>query len=158
MSCNSLILFMAEREGFEPTTIPWESVTSRFYVPRNATNAIPARAACPILPDGRIARHGLAQPGHLAKTRLSTSFRLILDDYPRRRQSSYSRSERTLILDYGKTAQRRLVVHLPWAHEASFQSVRSISRFLSLSNNLGNLLFARQTTLMAVSDRVLIRF
>jgi len=33
---------------------------------------------------------------------------------------------------------------LPWAREAYFQSVHSVSRFLSLSNNLGNLLFARQ--------------
>ena len=40
----------------------------------------------------------------------------------------------------------------------AFQTVHSVSRFLSLSNNLGNLLFARRTTPMAVSDRVLIRF
>jgi len=48
--------------------------------------------------------------------------------------------------------------HLPWAREVPFQAVHSVSRFFSFSNNLGNLLFARRTTPMAVSDRVLIRF
>jgi len=51
--------------------------------------------------------------------------------------------------------------HLPWAREVPFQTVHSVSRFLSLSNNLGNLLFARQTTPMVVSgqgfDTVLIQ-
>ena len=47
---------------------------------------------------------------------------------------------------------------LPWAREVPFQTVHSVSRFLSLSNNLGNLLFARRTTPMVVSGRVLIRF
>jgi hypothetical protein len=47
---------------------------------------------------------------------------------------------------------------LPWAREVLFQTVHSVSRFLSLSNNLGNLLFARRTTSMAVSDDLLIRF
>ncbi len=31
---------------------------------------------------------------------------------------------------------------LPWAREILFQTIHSTSRFLSLSNNLGNLLFA----------------
>ena len=31
---------------------PLKSATYRFYVPRNATNATAAKAACPILPDG----------------------------------------------------------------------------------------------------------
>src|SRR6516225_7254554 len=48
--------------------------------------------------------------------------------------------------------------HVPWAREVPFQTVHSVSRFLSLSNNLGNLLFARRTTPTAVSDRVLMRF
>jgi hypothetical protein len=47
---------------------------------------------------------------------------------------------------------------LSWAREVPFQSVHSVSRFLNLHNNLGNLLFARRTTPAAVSDRVLIRF
>jgi hypothetical protein len=42
--------------------------------------------------------------------------------------------------------QCRGVAHLPWACEAPFQTVHSVSHFLSLSNNLGNLLFARRTT------------
>jgi hypothetical protein len=48
--------------------------------------------------------------------------------------------------------------YLPWAREAPLQNVHSISRFLGLSNNLRNPLFARRTTPIAVSDWVLIRF
>ena len=33
---------------------------------------------------------------------------------------------------------------LPWAREVPFQTVNSVSCFFSLSNNLGNLLLARQ--------------
>jgi hypothetical protein len=36
--------------------------------------------------------------------------------------------------------------HLPWVREAPFQVVHCVPHFLSLSNNLGNLLFARQTS------------
>jgi len=43
---------------------------------------------------------------------------------------------------------------LPWAREVPFQTVRSVSCFLTLSNNLGHLLFARRTTPMIVSDTV----
>ncbi len=47
--------------------------------------------------------------------------------------------------------------HLPWAREVPFRTVHSVSRFLSLSNNLGNLLFARRTTPTVVSDRIFIQ-
>jgi hypothetical protein len=40
--------------------------------------------------------------------------------------------------------------HLPWVREAPFQAVHCVPRFLSLSNNLGNLLFGRQTTPMVI--------
>jgi hypothetical protein len=50
------------------------------------------------------------------------------------------------------------IAHMPWAREVLFQTFHPVSCFLSLSNNLGNLLFARRTTPMAVSDRVLIQF
>jgi hypothetical protein len=45
-----------------------------------------------------------------------------------------------------------------WAREVSFQTVHSVSCCFSLSNNLGNLLFARRTTPMVSSDGLLIRF
>jgi hypothetical protein len=57
--------------------------------------------------------------------------------------------------------RNRLIGHaivLPWAREVPFQTVHSVSPFPGLSNNLGNLLFARRTTPTAVSDRVLMRF
>ena len=46
---------------------------------------------------------------------------------------------------------------LPWAHEAPFQTLHSVSHVLIVSNKMGNLLFARETTLMAPSDGPLIR-
>jgi hypothetical protein len=52
----------------------------------------------------------------------------------------------------------RGVSHLPWEREAPFQTVHSVSRVLSLSNNLGNLLFAQGTTPIVLSRGVLIRF
>jgi hypothetical protein len=52
----------------------------------------------------------------------------------------------------------RQLVRLQWAREILFQTVHSVSRFFSLSNNLGNLLFARRTTPMPVSDGLLIQF
>ncbi len=47
---------------------------------------------------------------------------------------------------------------IPWAREILFQTVHSLSRFFSLSNNFGNLLFARRTTPMPVSDGLLMQF
>jgi hypothetical protein len=41
---------------------------------------------------------------------------------------------------------------LPWAREVLFQTIHSASRFLSLSNNLGNLLLAPTDNPMAASD------
>jgi hypothetical protein len=37
---------------------------------------------------------------------------------------------------YDVEAQCSLVAHLPWAREVPFQTIHSVSRFLSLSNNL----------------------
>ena len=52
---------------------------------------------------------------------------------------------RSILGRHGAPALRR---------EGSLQTVQSASRFLSLSNNLGNLLFARRVTRMAISDKV----
>jgi hypothetical protein len=57
----------------------------------------------------------------------------------------------------GELGPHRLVP-LTGAREVLFQAVHSVSCFFSLSNNLGNLLFARRTTPTAVSDGLLIQF
>ena len=59
-----------------------------------------------------------------------------------------------MIVDANAVSQDRSRAHLPWAREAPFQTVHSVSRFLCLSNNLGNLLFARRAIRMVVSDTV----
>ena len=50
------------------------------------------------------------------------------------------------------------LAHLPWARGSSFQLLYSVSFFFSLSNNLGNLLFARQSTRVASIDGVMGQF
>jgi hypothetical protein len=52
----------------------------------------------------------------------------------------------------------RQLVRLQWARESPFQLLYSVSSFFSLSNNLGNLLFARQTTQSPPIDGVLVQF
>ncbi len=49
-------------------------------------------------------------------------------------------------------------MHLSWARGSSFQLLYSVSSFFSLSNNLGNLLFARQSTQVASTDGVMDSF
>jgi hypothetical protein len=44
--------------------------------------------------------------------------------------------------------------YLPRAREAPFRKVHSVSRFLSLSNNMGNLVFVRRATPMAVLETI----
>jgi hypothetical protein len=52
----------------------------------------------------------------------------------------------------------RQLVRLQWARESPFQLLQSVSSFFSLSNSLGNLLFARQSTQVASVNWVLAQF
>lgn len=52
----------------------------------------------------------------------------------------------------------RQLVRLQWARESPIQLLQSVSTFFSLSNSLGNLLFARQTTQVASTDGILAQF
>jgi hypothetical protein len=65
---------------------------------------------------------------------------------------------RPLKIDRGQSSSVILCGTLPWARGILFQKLHSVARFFNLSNNLGNLLFARQTSQTGSTDGVLIRF